>query len=69
MASSFIEFGTNNQKWKETRLNVGRWNADCAVFEGKIIVYGETGSYALSNTVEAHDHVSDSLSEMPKCQT
>lgn len=40
-------------------MNHARLNPSCAVFEGRIVVFGGYNGGSL-NTVEAYDHIADS---------
>ena len=64
-------FNTINKTWKKfARMNEFRDNASCVVFEGRIVVSGGFNNIdgrlkTVLNTVEAYDHVDDSLTNMP----
>ena len=58
-------FSPADCSWKEVaEMSVSRFNASCAVFEGKIVVCGGFDNETL-NTVETYDHVAKSWINMP----
>ena len=65
--SSCVQFDTKYQSWKTiSRINQARFNASCAVFEGKVVVSGGyNDDHTRLNSVEAYDHVDDSWSCIP----
>ena len=63
---SCVKFNTKSCKWtKVARMNEPRFNAACAVFDGKIFVSGGDNTRVILNTVEAFDHVARTWSVMP----
>ena len=64
---SSVQLDTKEGKWKDvSRMNETRFNAACAVYEGKVVV---SGGFNLINffltTVEVYDHIADEWSYMP----
>ena len=63
--NSCLMFSPADCSWKEVaEMSVSRFNASCAVFEGKIVVCGGFDNETL-NTVETYDHVAKSWINMP----
>ena len=62
-----VKFDTKNRSWKKiATMNQARFNASCALFEGRIVMSGGiSDEHVEINSVEAYDHVDDSWSSMP----
>ena len=62
---SCLKFNIHDNSWKKVAyMKEERKDADCAVFEGNIVVCGGYDNPRV-NTVEAYDHVADRWSYMP----
>ena len=72
---SCLKYDTESSNVKEvSRMNTGRYQAACAVFEGKIVASGGCvevihqavgRGFNFTNSVEVYDHIADTWSYMP----
>ena len=65
LSSSCIEFNTTTRKWRQVaRMKESRRNSSCTVFEGRVVVSGNS-SFLTASSVEAYDHIAEAWHDMP----
>ena len=61
-----LELSTRERRWRKiASMREKRFEAACAVFQGRVVVSGGCCGLIDSKTVEAYDHVADEWFEMP----